>query len=304
MAASGVADTSSGCMGALTFMVLIYYCVLRISRLVLPFDMQPPPFLRRPLWRSFYSAVCRVFLSENIVSFLNLGYVGSPNQLNGIDPDDMADHVSKLLYEQVVSGIDFAGSKVIEVGCGPGAGSKHLAGVHHSASFVGIDLNNDLIEWCSKHHRLDNLEFQQGDALSLPIDDSSVDAVINVESSHCYPSRPRFFAEVARVLRPGGMFLFADVTLPRRKGQEADAISAQLQAAGMLIGSCIDITPNVLAARDAVSSSSFLARIREKTSAPAVAIAEEGFCLNGTLFYSEMAAGRVRYVQWRATKPI
>jgi SAM-dependent methyltransferase len=35
--------------------------------------------------------------------------------------------------------------------------------------------------------------------------------VINIESSHCYPSLPRFLAEVARVLRPGGHFLYADL---------------------------------------------------------------------------------------------
>jgi SAM-dependent methyltransferase len=32
-------------------------------------------------------------------------------------------------------------------------------------------------------------------------------------ATHCYPSRRRFFAEVARVLRPGGLFLFADLAL-------------------------------------------------------------------------------------------
>jgi SAM-dependent methyltransferase len=35
--------------------------------------------------------------------------------------------------------------------------------------------------------------------------------VINVEASHAYPRLPRFLAEVARVLRPGGHFLYADV---------------------------------------------------------------------------------------------
>jgi SAM-dependent methyltransferase len=35
--------------------------------------------------------------------------------------------------------------------------------------------------------------------------------VINIEASHCYPQFPRFLAEVARVLRPGGHFLYADL---------------------------------------------------------------------------------------------
>ena len=49
-----------------------------------------------------------------------------------------------------------------------------------------------------------------GNAESLPFADESFDAVINVEASHGYPDFPRFLAEVARVLRPGGHFLYAD----------------------------------------------------------------------------------------------
>ena len=49
-----------------------------------------------------------------------------------------------------------------------------------------------------------------GDAESLPFPDESFDAVINVEASHAYPHFDRFLAEMARVLRPGGHFLYAD----------------------------------------------------------------------------------------------
>ena len=49
-----------------------------------------------------------------------------------------------------------------------------------------------------------------GDAESLPFADESFDAVINVEASHAYPRLSRFLAEVVRVLRPGGHFLYAD----------------------------------------------------------------------------------------------
>jgi ubiquinone/menaquinone biosynthesis C-methylase UbiE len=43
-----------------------------------------------------------------------------------------------------------------------------------------------------------------GDAENLPFPQVSFDAVINVESAHCYGSIERFLAEVHRVLRPGG----------------------------------------------------------------------------------------------------
>ena len=49
------------------------------------------------------------------------------------------------------------------------------------------------------------------DSEDLPFPDDSFDAVINIESSHTYPNFSRFLAEVARVLRPGGHFLYTDV---------------------------------------------------------------------------------------------
>ena len=45
---------------------------------------------------------------------------------------------------------------------------------------------------------------------TLPLPDESFDTVINVEASHAYPQLSRFLSEVARVLRLGGHFLYAD----------------------------------------------------------------------------------------------
>lgn len=47
--------------------------------------------------------------------------------------------------------------------------------------------------------------------------DESFDAVINVEAAHGYPDFPRFLAEVAPVLRPGGRFLYADMSVRRAR---------------------------------------------------------------------------------------
>ena len=80
----------------------------------------------------------------------------------------------------------------------------------HPASYTGLDLNPAGIDFCRKRHNLAGLEFVQGDAENLPLPDQSFDAVINIESSLHYPRFPRFLAEVVRVLRPGGQFLYAD----------------------------------------------------------------------------------------------
>ena len=69
----------------------------------------------------------------------------------------------------------------------------------------GSGLNPAGVDFCRKKHKLPGLDFVQGNAEDLPFADQSFDAVINVEASHPYFRFPRFLAEVARVLRPGGI---------------------------------------------------------------------------------------------------
>jgi len=78
------------------------------------------------------------------------------------------------------------------------------------ASYTRLDLNPSIVELCRKRHKLPGLDFVQGDAQDLPFADETFDAVINVEASHQYPDFARFLGEVARVLRPGGHFLYTD----------------------------------------------------------------------------------------------
>jgi ubiquinone/menaquinone biosynthesis C-methylase UbiE len=78
------------------------------------------------------------------------------------------------------------------------------------AMYTGLDLNPEAIRFCRQRHVMEGLVFLPGDASNLPFGDSTFDVVLNVEASHCYPSFPRFLTEVARVLQPGGYFLYAD----------------------------------------------------------------------------------------------
>jgi ubiquinone/menaquinone biosynthesis C-methylase UbiE len=106
--------------------------------------------------------------------------------------------------------VELRGKKVLEVSCGHGGGASYLTRTLHPAYYTGLDLNPTGIAFCRQHHPVDGLDFLQGDAQNLMFADHTFDAVVNVEASHCYPDFPRFLAEVARVLRPGGHFLYAD----------------------------------------------------------------------------------------------
>jgi ubiquinone/menaquinone biosynthesis C-methylase UbiE len=88
--------------------------------------------------------------------------------------------------------------------------ARDLARTFAPKHYTGLDLNSAAIAFCRERHRVPGLAFAVGDAERLPFEDASFDALINVEASHCYPTFARFLAEVQRVLRPGGDFLYAD----------------------------------------------------------------------------------------------
>ena len=102
---------------------------------------------------------------------------------------------------------------------------------------VGLDLAERAVAHCNATHGRDRLDFRAGDAENLPFADGSFDAVLNVESSHCYPDITKFFAEVARVLRPGGYLLMADLR-PSENTEDfsaVDELRGQIEAAGLEI---------------------------------------------------------------------
>ncbi|WP_294389112.1 phthiotriol/phenolphthiotriol dimycocerosates methyltransferase [Prosthecobacter sp.] len=165
--------------------------------------------IRKAIWRLWYPFLTRRLRGEEVL-FLNYAFETDPPVGLQLDPADEPNRACIQLYHHVASQIDLQGKEVLEVSCGHGGGASWLTRTMQPASYTGLDLNPTGIAFCQKRHQVVGLSFVQGDAQKLPFPDSSLDAVINVEASHCYPDFPGFLAEVARVLRPGGHFLYAD----------------------------------------------------------------------------------------------
>jgi fatty-acid O-methyltransferase len=142
--------------------------------------------------------------------FLNFAYEEDPPMAVELEPADERNRGCIQLYHATASQVDLTGKKVLEVGCGHGGGASYIKRYLGPASYTGLDLNPSGIAFCKKRHTLPGLDFVQGDAQDLPFPDQSFDAVVNVESANYYPDQARFFNEVARVLRPGGDFLYTD----------------------------------------------------------------------------------------------
>jgi ubiquinone/menaquinone biosynthesis C-methylase UbiE len=158
----------------------------------------------------FYRIQTHLFAADDVV-FLNIGYEEDPPMALPLAECDEPNRFYIQLYHRMATQADLSGKRVLEVGCGHGGGASYLMRTLRPASYTGLDLNRGAVACCRERHNLLGVDFVHGDAEQLPFPDQSFDAVINIESSGAYPHFSRFLAEVARVLRPEGRFLYADL---------------------------------------------------------------------------------------------
>jgi arsenite methyltransferase len=117
-----------------------------------------------------------------------------------------------------------AGERVLDLGCGAGTDSLVAAQmVGPDGSVIGIDMTPEML---AKAHRAAaemgaaNVEFVEGEIELLPFADESVDVVISNGVIDLLPDKDTVFAEIYRVLRPGGRIQFADVTIQQPVSEE------------------------------------------------------------------------------------
>jgi demethylmenaquinone methyltransferase/2-methoxy-6-polyprenyl-1,4-benzoquinol methylase len=109
------------------------------------------------------------------------------------------------------------GAGVVDVACGTGRLSALLAErVGPFGRVVGVDLSEGMIERARSDYRdVVQLRFEVGNALSLPFPDGSFDAATIAFGLRNLADFAAGFAEVARVVRPGGRVVCLELTMPR-----------------------------------------------------------------------------------------
>jgi SAM-dependent methyltransferase len=110
-----------------------------------------------------------------------------------------------------------AGLVVADIGCGAGMDLLLAAkAVGPRGRAIGVDMTEARAEKARASARaagLENVEVRIGDAMSLPLDDASVDVVISNGVLNLTPDKSIAYGEVFRVLKPGGRFLYADIVV-------------------------------------------------------------------------------------------
>ena len=188
---------------------------------------------KRPaLWNRFYS------IDWGDTTTNNYGYAPA----EGDHPQRFQHQMYLQLLQRLREAREIKpGLKLLEVSCGRGGGLSAVLSQAPEIDATGLDVADSAVAFCRKTYgENDRRRFVQGSALELPFPDASFDAVLNVEASNDYPDRAQFFREVARVLRPDGILLYADTMKQgRRQSMEQELAAAGFQAEFR------DITSNV-----------------------------------------------------------
>ncbi len=115
------------------------------------------------------------------------------------------------------------GMSVLDLGCGIGGPQREIARFS-GAAVVGVNISDYQVERARKYTEeagLEHLaEYVVGDFMKMDFPNDSFDAVYSIETTCCAPNKADAFAEVLRVLKPGGRFGTYEYCLTDRFDEE------------------------------------------------------------------------------------
>ncbi len=116
--------------------------------------------------------------------------------------------------EQAAAMNPAAGSTLLDIGCGLGGPARFVAATY-GCHVTGIDLNRSFVDaatWLVKRCEMsESISILKADALALPFDEASFDYAWTQHVAMNIANRTKFYAEVFRVLKPGGRFAAYDI---------------------------------------------------------------------------------------------
>lgn len=143
---------------------------------------------------------------------------GPPRDIDKVFTGSIAElyesHLVPLIFEPYAADLaqrlrQRALTRVLEVACGTGVVTRALTSVLPSTvDVVATDLSQGMLDQAAARMPSRPVTWRQADAMQLPFDEGTFDAVVCQFGVMFFPDKAKAFAEARRVLRPGGVFLF------------------------------------------------------------------------------------------------
>lgn len=153
--------------------------------------------------------------TDDVAAFYQLCWGGSDIHIGRYDTGDEAVAEASLAMTRhllSLAGLK-AGDRVLDIACGYGGTLRELARAGCRAS--GIDISQVCVDRARRANAevglADEISVEVGDFHAIQSPDGTWDACVCQESIIHSTDRPKVFAEVYRVLRPGGVFAFSDI---------------------------------------------------------------------------------------------
>ncbi len=130
---------------------------------------------------------------------------------------------------------------ILDIGCGTGKLLRRARTHWPDAQLIGVDPANGMVEMAKRLTPI--ATFFQGAGEALPLADASVDLAMSTISFHHWRDQAAGVREIARVLRPGGVFVLVDFSVPvwvarlfhPKRVHSRDGIRALFEQAGLRV---------------------------------------------------------------------
>lgn len=109
------------------------------------------------------------------------------------------------------------GGQYLEIGCGCGVGAGIICESFTPEAIFALDIDPDMLRTAKRKKSVrqnDRLHLLAADAQQLPFPGGSFDAVVNYGIIHHLEDWQQGISEIARVLKPGGVFYFEEIYPP------------------------------------------------------------------------------------------
>jgi len=250
-----------------------------------------PKHLKAPykifFWRIFYNYIGTIGRLKPAM-FLNHGFAEEGVTIRDFTLKTLR-KLHQDLYLHLFKQAPPDGKHVLEIGCGRGGGLVLMNEQYKPARSVGVDLSDANIRRGKKLCKGLNVEFIRGNAEKQIFPDKTFDLVFNLESSHCYVSKRKFYENVYSILKDDGCFIYADLFWLDYLIEEMEK---EFEEVGFYIEKKEDISPSVFRSIEILS---FTKKYFSQGSVSPNKLLNNFIAAPGSEIYENLKSGIVKY---------